>query len=79
MPSYVYTDGTHTQEVTHRMLYSTAVVCGECGAEMWRVPQPFSVNWNGLPPHKDNGQMRRWAADAPRRQDEMEEKYHARH
>ena len=50
MPDYLYSCGEHRQRERHRMLYSTAVLCGECGNEMHRVPQAFAVTWGGLPP-----------------------------
>jgi hypothetical protein len=50
MPNYTYTDGMHTTTVTHRMLWSTAVVCATCGADMWRKPQAVTVLWGGMPP-----------------------------
>lgn len=52
MPTYIYSDGKHRQEVTHRMLYSTGVLCDVCGAEMHRVPQPVAVVWGQNPPSK---------------------------
>ena len=51
MPIYLYTDeNDHTQTVTHRMLYSTGVICIACGLQMWRKPQGFQVTWGGLRP-----------------------------
>ena len=47
MPVYLYRcHAGHETEVTHRMLYTTAVAC-LCGAVMARVPQAQRVNWNG--------------------------------
>jgi len=47
MPAYQYADAQgHTQEVTHRMLYTTGVVCA-CGLPMHRVPQATRINWQG--------------------------------
>lgn len=51
MPEYQYKDENgHVTTVTHRMLYSTGIVCTTCDAEMWRVPQPVLVTWGGLAP-----------------------------
>lgn len=51
MPEYIYLDNNHhTETVTHRMLYTTGIVCAACGLEMWRKPQPFLVNWGGIRP-----------------------------
>jgi hypothetical protein len=51
MGEYLYIDEQgHNLTVTHRMLYSSSVVCDACGAEMWRKPQPVSVTWGGLAP-----------------------------
>ena len=76
MPDYVYTCGEHTANVSHRMLYTTAVMCETCGEEMWRVPQPQRVNWNGLPPHKEtHPRLQRFIDDTPRRRERTEAKY----
>lgn len=53
MPTYVYSDGNHTQESEHSMAENPKVFCERCGKPMHRVPQIVSVNWNGLPPHKE--------------------------
>ena len=51
MPQYQYKDENgHMTTVTHRMMYSTGIVCTTCDAEMWRVPQSVMVTWGGLPP-----------------------------
>ena len=50
MPEYLYTCGRHSKHATHPMEWSTGVVCGLCGAEMWRKPQVVAVLWGGLPP-----------------------------
>jgi hypothetical protein len=51
MPEYTYKDTSgHITSVTHRMLYSTAIVCTTCDAQMWRVPQSITVTWGGLAP-----------------------------
>lgn len=55
MPEYVYKcPQKHYKEVLHRMLYSTAIMCDDCGEEMHRVPQMPGVVWGGLPPHKEH-------------------------
>lgn len=49
--NYVYRCSQGRNKVVeHRMLYSTGVICEECGETMWRVPQPVMVNWGGLRP-----------------------------
>jgi hypothetical protein len=51
MPEYLYKDSKgHIDSLSHRMLYSTAVTCPECGAAMWRIPQLPNVNWGALRP-----------------------------
>jgi hypothetical protein len=51
MPEYIYKDTRgHTTSITHRMLYSTGIVCTTCDADMWRVPQRVTVTWGGLAP-----------------------------
>ena len=51
MPEYLYKDESgHTKKVIHRMMWSTAIVCTTCDAEMWRVPQRVTVTWGGLAP-----------------------------
>jgi hypothetical protein len=55
MPSYVYKcENGHTQDVIHRMLYTTGIVCVVCDARQWRVPQPITVTWGGLAPSGGN-------------------------
>ena len=55
MPQYRYKcrEG-HEQTVTHSMVAEPIVLCGECGAVMWRVPQAPLIVWNGLPPHMEH-------------------------
>ena len=55
MPTYVYTDREHEQEETHLMQESPVILCRICQKKMWRKPQSFRVNWNGLPPHLEHG------------------------
>ncbi len=51
MPDYVYLDhNAHRRTITHRMLYTTGIICAACGSIMWRKPQSPSVNWGGLRP-----------------------------
>lgn len=53
MPEYLYTDELgHLSTVTHEMFYNGDVICDQCGAEMWRKPQPINVTWGGLAPSK---------------------------
>jgi hypothetical protein len=48
MPRYLYADAHgHRRELSHRMLYTTGIVCFECGDAMHRVPQAPRINWNG--------------------------------
>jgi len=51
MPAYIYKCPTchSTRTVFHRMDIENSELC-HCGQDMHRVPQPFSVNWNGPPP-----------------------------
>lgn len=51
MPTYIYSDGVHEQEVFHGMAEDPTVTCIKCKAKMHRKPQVANVNWNGLPPH----------------------------
>jgi predicted nucleic acid-binding Zn ribbon protein len=55
MPSYIYRcPKHHTLEIsqTFAQAHSTPYLpCPKCQGQMHRVPQPFSVNWGGLPPH----------------------------
>lgn len=51
MPTYIYSDGEHQQEVFHGMTENPVVTCIKCQAVMHRRPQVSSVIWNGLPPH----------------------------
>ena len=51
MPSYVYTCVCKNEvPVTEPMEPEHEHYCGVCGLRMWRKPQPFRVNWNGLKP-----------------------------
>lgn len=54
MPEYEYEDAQgHRRRTTHRMFYSTAMVCSTCGDIMERLPpRGVRVNWNGLAPSK---------------------------
>ena len=54
MPTYLYSDGKHRQEITHGMMEAPLIVCKVCGKPMHKVPQAFRVNWNGLPPHLES-------------------------
>ena len=50
MPTYTYIDKeNHYQSITHRMEYSTGVIC-YCGLDMWRKPGNVAINWGGLKP-----------------------------
>ncbi|KPJ89946.1 MAG: hypothetical protein AMJ53_15260 [Gammaproteobacteria bacterium SG8_11] len=51
MPEYLYTDAEgHQVTKRHRMLYTTGIICDDCGGPMWRKPQPVAINWGGLAP-----------------------------
>lgn len=51
MPDYIYKCAyNHYETQTHRMLYSTGIVCGVCNTDMRRVPQVVTVTWGGLAP-----------------------------
>ena len=51
MGQYLYLDvNGHEVTVTHRMLYTSAVICSTCEEMMWKKPQSVAVNWGGLPP-----------------------------
>lgn len=54
MPDYVYGCGNHTQDETHAMSAEPVILCKVCGKKMHRIPQAFSVNWGGLPPHLEH-------------------------
>ena len=53
MPQYQYKCQTnHTHILTHSISECERVhLCPICKTPMHRIPQDFSVNWNGLPPH----------------------------
>ena len=76
MPTYVYLDAKgHTQEISHRMLYGTAIIC-ECGLTMLRVPQSFRVNWNGRAPSAGDISpvVQQMIDNAPRGRDEYKKR-----
>lgn len=52
MPTYIYSDGEHQQEVFHGMNENPQVNCIVCKKIMHRKPQAASVVWGGLPPSK---------------------------
>ena len=75
MPEFIYVDeNDHAQTVTHRMLYSTGIVCASCGLDMWRKPQSFAVNWSGLRPSQGelHPNVRDLIDGAPQRRAEFE-------
>lgn len=51
MPKYIYRCPACDKktEISHSMNEDFSV-CKTCGGKQHRVPQPFLVNWNGLPP-----------------------------
>ena len=72
MPSYVYRcECGRDVERFERMFYSTAVVCPDCGGDMWRVPQRTAVVWGGLRPSQGelHPEVRSMIDDAPRNRD----------
>jgi len=51
MPEYLYRCiFGHEISVIEPMETNAPHICEICGGGMWRKPQPFSVNWNGLKP-----------------------------
>jgi len=51
MPEYVYTCVCKNElTVIEPMQVEKRPTCPKCGLTMWRKPQPFRVNWNGLKP-----------------------------
>lgn len=83
MPEYLYTDeNSHRITVIHRMNYGTAVICDQCGAEMWRVPQGGQfVNWGGLKPSQEQRDpviAKHLAQDFSAVRDKTDEKYRNR-
>lgn len=52
MPAYVYKCNAcnTSRTIIHSMMENRMELCINCGEAMHRVPQPFSVNWNGNPP-----------------------------
>lgn len=82
MPTYVYKCGRCGLrcEMSHRMLYTTGIMCDEDGGEMHRVPQILAVNWDG--PKPSAGGMNPIIADhianVDRSRDEFAEE-HERH
>ncbi len=73
MPIYVYKDqNAHVCEMTHRMGYTTGVVCVSCGEPMHRVPQAPLVNWNGdNSRHPLHPTIKRLIDTAPQRRDQF--------
>jgi hypothetical protein len=64
---------------THRMLYTTSIICGTCGAEMWRKPQPVTVTWGGLAPSggEPSPAVQELLRTAPERRDAFEAEHEA--
>lgn len=83
MPEYTYLDPNgHITTVTHRMLYTTAVTCTICDAEMWRRPPNISaVHWGGVAPSAGeyHPNFRRFLDTTEERRDKYEEKLDERH
>ena len=78
MPEYLYKDGNgHRNSLFHRMGYSTAVICPDCGADMWRVPQLPNVNWGALRPSQGelHPNVKALVRNRERRVDEIEQKW----
>ena len=75
MPEYLYRcPERHESEVTHRMLYSTGIVC-ECGLSMRRVIQASRINWNGNKAVGGTSPVVQTMIDeAPRKRDEFAER-----
>ena len=78
MGLYTYMDGDgHVVTMDHRMLYTTSVICNQCGAEMWRKPQPVNVTWGGLAPSQ--GQIQPNIQELIDTADERRDKFNAEH
>lgn len=75
MPVYVYRcpDG-HEREIIEPMDCDSPRFCELCSHRMWRKPQPFNVNWNGLKPSGGDisQEIRDTIESAPRRRDQIE-------
>lgn len=55
MPEYIYgCANKHRQQESHGMNDNPLITCASCGLKMHRIPQAFSVNWGGLPPHLEH-------------------------
>ena len=81
MGEYLYIDDEgHEVTITHRMLYTTGIICGTCGAEMWRRPQSPYVTWGGLPPSSGemSPEIKNLIDTAPERRDKFAE-VHEKH
>ena len=86
MPTYIYKcPRTHTLEIS--MTFSQAIAaptlpCPTCKRLMYRVPQLFSVNWGGLPPHLEgtrSAAVKDLINNADRNRDEYLAKKESRH
>lgn len=78
MPEYKYIDdNAHETTVTHRMFYTTSIICVACGLKMWRKPQVVMVNWNGLKPSV--GELDPEVKELIDTQDERRDKFIERH
>ena len=78
MPEYLYIDANdHTMSLTHRLNYSTGIICLACGERMWRKPQAFMVNWSGLRPSQGelSPRVRGLLSTKEERQDAFTEKH----
>jgi len=52
MPDYVYKcpQCQATRDISHRMLYTTGILCLVDSRPMYRIPQLIRVNWDGPAP-----------------------------
>lgn len=58
MPAYDYRCDSCEETVTrhHSMFEGVPVLCPDCGRKMRKLITTMPrVNWNGLPPHRDQG------------------------
>lgn len=83
MPEYDYLDENgHIVTMTHRMNYSTAIICVACGSVMWRKPTAgWYVSWGGLKPSEDQQDPvieKHVNQDFSRIRDKTDEKYRRR-
>ena len=78
MALYRYTDSKgHQADVRHSMKAAdrVEVVCGECGAIMWRQFSAPAIHWGGFPAPSHDEQtpgFRKWIAGAEQRREQYQ-------